>query len=522
MPTVIARVRAVSIASKVAPVRLPQLRVRPQTALRALLYVLVAVLATAPAWIVKHPPLQDLPFHVATLRLIHDFHNPAFGFDGVYALNLLRTEYLLYYVLGDVLALFLGVKVASVGMICLYLGGMPLAMAALLRALGRDERLCLLVVPLSVNVMFCFGLLPYVFGFPLMLLSLAAAVRHFEKPTWRRGLLLGALTVLTFFAHVLPFALFGVGCIALFPWTRLRRWIPSAAPLTPGLLLVGWWVYGSKAGGGAATNMKDMHPFAPIDGAIAQFMQWSVNVFRDPSDETWFIALLVVALAALGLSAGDRDGAPPIARGWFLLPVACIVGYLSFGGMLGDVWMFGQRFAVPALFTCVPLLRMPRGGRGMLVTAAALAVAVGSTVNVCQHFIQFEREEVGELEDAIDVIPPRKRVAGLMYDNRSMVMADLYAPFLHFVSYYQVEKGGVVQFAYTGFPHWPVQYQDGQYPPPGTVPRLRWEWTPEQVPVTELYPYYDYVLTRGNGFYPPPGTFHVVWRGGRWAVWQRD
>ena len=99
-----------------------------------------------------------------------------------------RTEYLLYYVLGDVLALVMGVKAASVAMICLYLGGMPLAMRELLRALGRDERLALFVVPLSVNVMFCFGLLPFVFGFPLMLLALAAAARHFERPTLRSGL----------------------------------------------------------------------------------------------------------------------------------------------------------------------------------------------------------------------------------------------------------------------------------------------------------------------------------------------
>jgi len=169
--------------------------VRPRTALYGVLYALVALLATAPAWIVEHPPLQDLPFHMATLRLIHDFHNPAFGFGDVYQLSLLRTEYLFYYVLGDALAYVLGVKIASVAMVCLYLGGMPLAMGALLRALGRDQRLCLFAVPLSVNVMFCFGLLPFVFGFPLMLLSLAAAVRHFEKPTRRSGIVLGVLTV---------------------------------------------------------------------------------------------------------------------------------------------------------------------------------------------------------------------------------------------------------------------------------------------------------------------------------------
>jgi hypothetical protein len=504
-------------------------RVRPETAIRGALYLVVVLVATAPAWIVEHPPLQDLPFHVATLRLIHDFHNPAYGFADVYRMNLLHTEYLLYYVVGDLLAYVLGVKLANVGLLCLYLGGMPVAMGALLRALGRDERLALLVIPLSVNPMFCLGLLPFVWGFPLMLASLAVAVRHFERPTRRKGIALGVLTVLTFFAHVLPFALFGVGCLALFPWSRPQRWIASAAPLALGLVLVVWWILGSAAGGGAFAALAHQQPFAPVDSALHQFLDWSVGVFRDASEETWFAALVLIAITALGLSAGDRDRAKPVARGWFLLPVTCVIAYLSFGDSLpnpaigkgGEVWLFAQRFAVPALFSCVPLLRMPRGGRGVLVTAAAALVALGSTVNVCKHFVRFEREEVGEIDEAIQVMEPRKRVAGLIYDKGSSVMGDRFVPFMHFVSYYQVEKGGVVQFAYTGFPHWPVQYQDGKYPPPGAIPRPRWEWTPEQVPISELFPYYDYVLTRGSGFNPPPGTFHVAWRGGKWTVWQK-
>ena len=502
-----------------ATVRLPTWRVRPST----FFYLLVAIVATAPAWIVEHPPLQDLPFHAATLRLVHSIHDPRFGFADVYRLNLLHTEYLLYYVVGDLLAYVLSVKIANIAMMCLYLGGLPLAMRALLRALGRDERLSLFVVPMSVNVMFCFGLLPFVFGFPMMLLALAAAVRHFEKPTLQRGIVLGVLTGLTFFAHVLPFAIFGIGCIALFPWTRPRRWLPCGAPLAFGLALVGWWVLGSKAGGGALTNIKNTQPFAPYDGAISQFLHWSTNVFKDPSDELWIILLGLVALVAAGLSLGDRDRSQPIARGWFLVPVACIAGYLTFGDYLGDVWLFGQRFAVPALLTCVPLLRMPGGARGVLVTGLVLGVLGGSTVNVCKHFIAFEREEVGDLDEALDTMAPRAHVAGLIYERYSSTMSDLYSPFLHFASYYQVQKGGVVQFSYTGFPHWPVQYQDDAYPPM-TYPklRLRWEWTPEQVTMQELYPYYDYVLVRGHGFFPPHGTFHPVYKGTRWTVYERD
>jgi hypothetical protein len=483
-------------------------------------YVLVALLATAPAWIVEHPPLQDLPFHIATLRLIHDHGNPAYGFADVYRLNLLGTEYLLYYVVGDVLAFFVGVKAANVLLMCAYLGGTPLALRELLRALHLDERLCIFAVPLAVNVMFCFGLLPFVAGFPLMFLALAAAARHFEKPTRARGIALGVLAVVTFYTHVFPFALFGIGCIAMFPWKDPDRWVRTAAPLALSLLLVAWWVLGSKAGGGAMEGLKNQHPFAPMDAAIEAFPRWSIHFLRDHSDEYWMVALALVATASLGLSLGDRDGASPMARGWFLLPAACVLAYLTFGDMLGDVWMFGQRFAVPALLTSIPLLRIPRGARGVAVTAAALGVAVASTVNTCKHFIEFERNEVGDLDGAIESMQPRKHVAGLIFDRRSSVMTDLYAPFLHFVSYYQVEKGGVVQFAYTGFPHWPVQYEPGRFPP-NTPLRLRWEWTPEQVSIGELYPYYDYVLTRGDGFRPPASAFRPSFRSGRWTVWER-
>jgi hypothetical protein len=65
-----------------------------------------------------------------------------------------------------------------------------------------------------------------------------------------------------------------------------------------------------------------------------------------------------------------------------------------------------------------------------------------------------------------------------------------------------------------------VQYEPGHFPP-NTPLRLRWEWTPEQVSIGELYPYYDYVLTRGDGFRPPPNAFKESFRSGKWTVWER-
>jgi hypothetical protein len=490
--------------------------VRPST----LFYVCVAVLASAPAWIVEHPPLEDLPFHMATLRAIHSYSDPAYGFGADFFLNLFHTQYALYYVVGSALAYVFGVTGATIALMSAYLGGTVLALRSLLAAIGKDERLTLFVLPLLVNVMFLYGLLPFVCGIPLMLVALAATVRYHERPSRAAGLKLAGIAVALFYAHVVPYALFGVGYAALFPWKRPARWVFAALPVVPSLLAVAGWVALSPQGQESAGALEAAFRHPPYVEAMARLPQWSIDVFRDATDEWYALALAVVVLLSIGLAQGDPDRAKPAARALVVIPIVCLVLYFSTGDMLGDVWLFSQRFPVPAMIAVIPLLRMPRGARGVFVSALALWVGASSIVNVCVHFIRFEREEVGDFDGAIEKMAPRSRVAALIYDKSSSIVNDV--PFLHFGSYYQAQKGGVIQFSNSGALYWPVRFRPGHYPPPGARPRLRWEWMPEQVSIQELYPYYDYVLARGRGFSPPPGTFHLAWSGERWSVYARD
>ena len=107
----------------------------------------------------------------------------------------------------------------------------------------------------------------------------------------------------------------------------------------------------------------------------------------------------------------------------------------------------------------------------MLAFAGCLALAIASVTNTCKHFIEFERNEVGDIDDAIGAMAPRSKVCALIYDKGSRIMNN--QPFLHFGSYYQVEKGGVVEFTYAGYAHWPVDFLAGHYPPPGKPARLQ-------------------------------------------------
>ncbi len=499
-------------------------RPSPQT----LLYVAIAIVASAPAWIVKYPPMMDLPFHLATIRVIHDFHSSDFGFDTDFNLTLGRTQYVVYYLLGSALAYVLGVVKANIVLMSLYLGGPVLALRALLTALGKDQRLCLFVIPLLVNTMFMFGLFPFLLGIPMMFWALATSVRHFEQPTRDRGVLLAVLALALFYSHVFPFAIFGLGFAAMFPWTKPERWIKAGAPTLPALAVLTWWTLFTDAGKltrGALTDSKN-DPRQPIDVAIGDAHNWFTNVFKDTSEETILVFLLVLALVAAGLAQGEKDrGGRNIgmARAYVLLPIACVFFYFTSAQAHGYIWLIAQRFPILFAMTGIPLLRMPSGARGMLVTAGAVVLGIASTVNTCKHFIQFQLEEVGDIDAAIAEMDPKKKVCALIYDRGSSVISSAHQPFLHFGSYYQVHKGGVVMFTYAGYAHWPIDFKAGHYPPPGGPARQRWEWTPEQVPVVgEIFPYYDYVLTRGSGFRPPPGTYHVKWKSDRWTVWTKD
>jgi hypothetical protein len=485
--------------------------------------IAVAIIASAPAWIVQYPPMVDVPFHLAAIRVIHSIHDPSFGLDEHFVLTLGRTQYIVYYIAGSVLSYLLGVVKANVVLMCCYLTGTVLAVRALCRALGKDERLCLLVIPLLNNVMFMYGLFPFLVGIPLMFWALASAIHYQESPTLRRGILLGVLTLSLFYTHIFPFGLFGLGFAFMFPWSEPKRWLKAGAPTLPALLVLAWWTTFTTAGKlvrGALTDSKN-DPKKPLDAAIGDIHNWLTNVFRDTSDEFVTIVLGVVVLLAIGLAQGSAEpNVKPITRRYAVLPVACIYLYFTSAEGHGYIWLIAQRFPIMFAMLLIPLLPHPSGIRGHVTAAASLVLALGATVNTAYHFIRFQKEEVGAFDVALAQMEPKKKVCALMYSPQSSIVNI--NSFMHFGSYYQVQKGGVVQFTYAGYAHWPFDFQPGRYPPPGGPARLRWEWTPQQVPVHgEIYPYYDYVLTRGRGFRPPPNTYREKWTNGPWAVWEK-
>lgn len=483
------------------------------------LVVAVALVASAPAWIVKHPPLEDLAFHASTIRVLHSYSDAKYGLAAHYVLTLGRTQYLLYYLCGSAFSFLMSPMTANRILLSVYLTGTPVSIAVLCRTLGRDVRLALFAVPLLFNVMYIFGLLPFVFGIPFMFFGLAAFAAHARRPTLASGVVAGALGLATFYSHLFPFALLGVGCALLFPWSTPQRWWKMFVPYIPLGVFALVFFFGTAAGQLARDAASAIEKPAPLADAMARLWTWSGAIYRNQSDESHWIAWFTLVLVSGGLSL--RQGHPR-ARGVALivLPALCFVVYFTTPESRGVVWLFCQRFPILGLFTLVPFLRIPRGALGHVAAAVAAGIGISYIGTACSMFIACEREEVGDVDGAVEHIPYGKTVAALIFDRYSRYIE--WAPYLHFGSYYQLERGGMLQFNYAPWPHWPFAYKEGVHPVEVTKPAPRWEWTPEQRDVKrELVPNYEYLMVKGS-FRPPAGTYVMTWQGNKWSVWQRQ
>lgn len=504
-------------------------------ALRDLLRAAVATSAAWPLWTVDHPPIQDLPQHLAAIRVLHDFQDPAWAFSEVFVLDLGRTQYLAVYLVAHLLAYPLGVELATRVLLTAAVIGVPFAVRSVGRGLGGSGDLAfLLAIPLVWNAHLILGFLNFVVALPLSLAVVAGAIggrQREAQPTgdhppcaWgsrRRSASIGAGLVLVFVTHVVPFAFaaLGVGLLAL--GGGLGRSLRRGLVLLPAVSVAGLWVALSPAGQAtaAAATTGSGARFTPIASALTEIPAWLLDVLHGPGDDRVFVAWLVLLLAVIALAGGEANECLGRRR-LALLPPLAFALYVVTPASYDWIWPISARFPLLALLWLLPLLRSPAlpGLARTLPVAAAAAIALASTTTITQAFQRFEAEEVGPLDDAVASVPRGSRTAGLIFDRGSRVVK--FSPFIHAVAWVQARRGGAVMFTFADFPPSPFRFREDDRPP--RVPP-RWEWKPEQVDVRRDLDWYDHVFVRGpaRSLERARDLWEPVFRGGPWSVWRR-
>ncbi len=492
------------------------------------LFALVAIQAALPVWVVEHPAIQDLPQHMAAIRVLGSYGDPDLAFSQYFTIDLTRTQYLAYYLVAILLSWPFGVLMANKLLITAAIVGTPYAMRSLLRSLGADERLALFVVPLTWNAHLILGFMNFASAIPLALWGLALAVRLRAQWSRKRAIVLGAVAIVCFYTHVVPFAFLGLGAALVAiggGWMQTaRRWLP----LVPSAIAALVWMQLSPAGestlsaasGGGARGRA---VFVPAMQALIEIPSWLTDVLHSDLDDHLLIAfgivMLLAAVAGVG-GASTQPLDPPAPRSArlriaLLSPLAALLYFVT-PASYDWIWPINARFPLLAIVFAIVALPRQRGVLGAITLAAMVTIGVASSAEVQRAFVAFDEEEVGPLDEAIAAMPHGARVAGLVFDRGSSHVK--FSPFIHSVAWVQAENGGAVMFTFADFPQSPFTFREDNRPP-RVMPR--WEWLPQQVDPARDLDWYDYVLVRGGpGRIASQPQFERVLTSGPWSVWR--
>lgn len=434
-------------------------RSRQERADAAVLVGLVA-LAVLPLFVGRYLPFFDYPAHLSVPAALRYRTDPATDVARLWQLDLRLVPNAFHYAFTWAGSFVLSLQSASrlfVAVFCI--AALPAASAFVLRELGRDFRLAILVVPVCWNQCLWFGFIGFCAALPMSLLTLALLDRLLRRPSLRLSVGLCGLVFLLAVTHFFVLAVtLGLALIVLLNRVRetgVARAFRAALPLLSGpLAMAPWFLAGISAGprpsGGALGHLWASRP------SLAEYARllhhWFIGGYSSHVDDAVAL-LLVLALAALIIlgSAGNEsadDAAVATRRLPLLLAGALAAGYvaLPFQIQAPFAWWAMNVRLLPLLFVwlviCVAPGALHRWARPVLAAVAAGSAAFFVYVAVDIGFVFNGAAEAGGLGQVLIAVPQGARVLGLYTDYRQRPRYEYY-PHAYAALYSVVEHGGV-------------------------------------------------------------------------------
>lgn len=394
------------------------------------------LIAAATFWVAPRPPMADLPQHAGQIALLHDLLRGGSAWQPLLYIDWF-TPYLAGLGPALVLSFAMPVLLALKLVLALSYLGFVGASVALRGALGGDERLDWLFVPSFFGVAYAAGLYPFLIAAPVGVLFVLVALHHARSPTVATGTLLLLTDLTLFFAHGLVF-LFANAIGGLFLLLNARSLLRLAGAALP------------YVGVGALCLAYRMgHADVPVTGTGTWSFSWGIDALRLSLPFLWagwstedtrnglFAVLFALQLAApLVLRAR-------LNRAEALVPfLVTLLVWIAIPPRVQEIGLLYVRFSLFALpFYALLFARRETVGDRWRQLLLPLVCWVFLAVHV-DRLRAFARESA-PFEQVLNAAAPAERALAVVFAARSDAAGSEFA-YTHWPSWYQVERGGLV------------------------------------------------------------------------------
>ncbi len=510
-----------------------------------LVFGLLAGASLMPLFVVEFLPFLDWPQHLGMVSFLRYQSSDLWGFSNyAVAHNNPVATYVVFYYLTAWLSYLMPVGVAGKVMLGLYIVGTPLSAVYMLRSFRLSAWPSLLIFVVMYNWPLYMGFVPYVLSFPFLCWGVGLMVRMSRGFRWSSWWTMVAVSVVLFYSHVFAYLTVGFLAVVVVVFYRFRsfkqRWYTSLS-WVPSMGLLAVWMYQlllSRSGGPAlqASASGDAHlgggwwkaQYRPVGQKLSSMAEHLNESFHGAEDlwvvRYWLICLGWMILCGLLLRVVRWFRSQPnVSWPWWptsILVLGMFGLYMAMPmGLFGVWWALSPRLvplvALLAILLVPPLFQ--RSWKNLFVVAPVIALTLYSSNLTVRKYRVFE-SEARQVNNALQAIPNGARVYGLIYNAGSHVMSN--GAFLHFPVYYLVKRGGLVGFSHFHYAVMPASFKNASLAP---YPGHRAEWEPWRWKYDIYGLYYDYILTKGSGFWyqtrSPRSIVNTVTKVGDWGVY---
>ncbi len=409
------------------------------------LVVLLMAASLVPIWSSPYFPSQNGPWHLLTIQMLHEYTNPAFNYADFYAPSFHAIPHLAHTLVVYLLAFIFPLLVAHKIAISLYALLLPASVFWFLATVNPNRMVFGYVSFLLIyNVPLFRGYHDYVFGIPLVLITLTYWLRHREMMRSSHTVITMLLIVCVYLSHLFNFLMLG---LAMLVYTLHRhRSFRALGRLTvlfvPAfLLLVEFVVFSVRQSVWMETSeLTFLAPHSAVKGFFENF-------FHTLSMSAYLVTVTAVVLGAplvvISLMATYRLSERSVRQALFADPAVtlllfCLALYFATPFELLGWHYVNVRFVPYVIVFAIAGLTV---SSGLVRQAAVIVIVLAAVATYATLAVQIKRTG-HHLDEYLSAMGKVKRNSLMLPMALDPFVVGTISPLAHAYDYYPLFRGG--------------------------------------------------------------------------------